>query len=143
MDKFNVILQNLIKNIIFYKKEIIIRTIKIIDIGYIFTFYAIAGFLISIILDKLFHKYNDFEYNKKTTKKILLEVSLIFSVIGIIVYITKNLFEIIPFPLDGLYGYKHIRTKEINTAVPLTYTILFFQNGLQNKLNNLAKRYFI
>ena len=43
--------------------------------------------------------------------------------------------------IDGYYGYKHERLKELDTAVPLTYTILFFQTGLRDKLFDIAKRY--
>ena len=125
-----------------FRQELLFRIIKIVDIAYIFTVYAIAGFLISIVLDRMFPKYNDLKYNNKSTSKILIEVCLIFASIGIVVYITKNLFELIPFPFDDFYGYKHTLTKEINTAIPLTYTILFFQEGLKNKLSNLSVRYF-
>ena len=35
------------------KKEIIIRSIKIFDIAYIFSVYALSGFFFSLILDKI------------------------------------------------------------------------------------------
>jgi len=125
------------------KKELIIRGIKIFDIAYIFTCYAIMGFILSIILNKIFIKYDKTKYNKKSTFIILLEICFIFALIGIIVYISKNLFEKIPFPLDGIYGYEHKKVKEINTAIPLTYTILFFSDGLKDKLYHISHRYFI
>jgi len=124
------------------KKELIFRFIKIFDIAYIFSFYAIMGFILSIVFNKIFIKYDKTKYDKKNTFIILLEICFIFSLIGIIVYICKNIFERIPFPLDGIYDYKHIKVKEINTAIPLTYTILFFSDGLKDKLLTISRRYF-
>lgn len=125
------------------KKEIILRGIKILDIAYIFSFYSIIGFIISIILNKILIKYNKDDYDKKSSFVILLEICFIFSLIGILIYITKNLFENIPFPLDGIYNYDHKKVKEINTAIPLSYTILFFNEGLRDKLYHLSRRYFL
>jgi predicted PurR-regulated permease PerM len=124
------------------KKELILRSIKIFDIAYIFSFYAIAGFILSIILNKIYIKYDRNKYDKKSTFIILLEICFIFATIGIVVYMSKNLFEKIPFPLDGIYGYDHTKVKEINTAIPLTYTILFFSDGLRDKLYHISRRYF-
>jgi len=123
------------------KREIIIRVIKIVDIALIFSFYAIIGFLLSIFLNKLFTKYDEEKYTSYSTSRIMAEVCLIFASIGVVVYIAKNLCQLIPFPLDGYYGYKHDRVKELDRAIPLTYTILFFQSGLRDKLFNITKRY--
>jgi hypothetical protein len=123
------------------KKEIILRTIKIIDIAYIFAFYAAAGFFISIFLDKLFPKFNENIYAKKSTGKIIADICIQFAVIGIIVYTVKNLFELLPFPLNGIYGYDHKKVKELKEALPLIYTILYFQYSLRDKLLFVAKRF--
>lgn len=123
------------------KKEIIIKTIKILDIAYIFSIYAIAGFFLSILLDRIFPLYNESIYKTYSKTKIVLQICLQFAVIGIIVYLTKNLFELIPFPLEGVYGYEHKKVKEIDTAIPLTYTLLFFQNSLKQKLAYLSALY--
>lgn len=123
------------------KKEITLRIIKIIDIAYIFAFYAAAGFFLSILLDKLFPKFNENIYEKKSTIKIILNICIHFAVIGIIVYIIKNLFELLPFPLNGIYGYDHKKVKELKEALPLIYTILYFQYSLRDKLLFVAKRF--
>ena len=123
------------------KKEIILRFIKIIDIMYIFGFYAAAGFFISIFLNKLFPEFDKNIYSKKSTGKIIINICIQFAVIGIIVYIIKNLFELIPFPLDGIYGYNHKKVKELKEALPLIYVILYFQYSLRDKLLFVAKRF--
>ena len=138
---FNKIVTNNLNKKTDMKKEFIIRLIKLFDIAYIFSLYVFGAFIHSLLLSFLFKDYNKEEYEKKSSIKIFIEICLIFASIGILVYFTKNIFELIPFPLDGYKGYNHSKLKEINTAIPLTYTILFFQRGLRKKLGVLAKRY--
>lgn len=116
------------------KKEFVLRIIKVIDIAYIFSFYAASGFFLSILLEKLFPKFNKSIYEKKSTGKIIIDICLQFATIGIVVYLTKNLFELVPFPLDGIYGYEHKKVKELKEALPLIYTIIYFQFSLRDKL---------
>jgi len=123
------------------KEEFAIRTIKILDIAYIFSFYAAAGFFLSILLEKIFPKYSKEKYEKFSSSKLLVEICLQFAAIGVIVYIVKNLFELVPFPFDGIYGYEHIKVKELTNAMPLIYTILYFQESLKDKLLTLSKRF--
>ena len=124
-----------------FKQELILRTIKIIDIAYIFSFYAAAGFFLSIFLEKIFPKFNEKIYGKKRTGSIIIDICLQFATIGVIVYIVKNLFELVPFPLDGIYGYEHKKVKELKEALPLIYTIIYFQYTLRDKLLYVAKRF--
>ena len=123
------------------KKEIILRIIKILDISYIFSFYAAAGFFLSIFLDKILPKFDEKIYVNKSTSSIIINICIQFAIIGIIVYIVKNLFEIIPFPLNGIYGYEHKKVKELKDALPLIYTIIYFQYSLRDKLLFVAKRF--
>jgi hypothetical protein len=124
------------------KKEVIIRSIKILDIAYIFSVYAISGFFFSLLLDKIFPIYNEKKYKTYSKTKIIVEICLQFAAIGIIVYMIKNLFELVPFPFEGVYGYEHKKVKELDTALPLTYTILYFQKSLKDKLIYLSTLYF-
>lgn len=123
------------------KEELTIRSIKILDIAYIFSFYAATGFFLSILLEKIFPKYEKEKYEKYSSAKLLLEICLQFAAIGVIVYIVKNLFEIVPFPFDGIYGYQHNKVKELTNAMPLIYTILYFQDSLRDKLLTLSNRF--
>ncbi len=124
------------------KKEVIIRSIKILDIAYIFSVYAISGFFFSLLLDKIFPIYDEKKYKTYSKTKIIAEICLQFAAIGIIVYMIKNLFELVPFPFEGVYGYEHKKVKELDTALPLTYTILYFQKSLKDKLMYLSTLYF-
>ncbi len=121
--------------------DFILRLIKIVDIAYIFTIYAVLGCVLSAILNKINNKYDKEIYNKKSLIIIILEIAVNFAVIGITVYVAKNLFERLPFPFDGIKGFDHKKVKEINTAIPLTYTILFLNVELKKKLYHVAKKF--
>ncbi len=122
------------------KKELRLRLIKVVDIAYIFSFYALAGFFLSVAFDRVFPEFSKEKYSKKSSIAIMAEACLIFASIGVTVYIIKNLFELVPFPFERVDGYVHKKVKELNTAIPLTYLIFFFQFGLQKKLLHLATR---
>ena len=49
----------------------------------------------------------------------------------------KNIVELIPFPLNEIYGYEHLRLKELHSAAIFTFAILYFQENLQKKLKYL------
>jgi hypothetical protein len=123
------------------KQDYILRTIKIVDIAYIFSFYALSGFFCSLFINKIFPIYKKEKYAKYSKGKLIAEICLQFATIGVMVYLVKNVFQLIPFPFDGIYGYKHSKVKEIESALPLIYTLLYFQDHLKDKLFSLAAKF--
>ena len=52
--------------------------------------------------------------NTRTNKfLVFLEICCQLFIIGILVYLLRNLVELIPFPLEGIYGYQHFRVREL------------------------------
>jgi hypothetical protein len=47
--------------------------------------------------------------------------------------------ELIPFQLDGIYGFQHL-VKEVTTAIVFTINFMYFQKHYQDKTENLLER---
>jgi hypothetical protein len=115
------------------KKESIIRSIKILDIGFITILYFTFGYLISWFVNKLYPSFD----NDNNPRKILLflEVCGQLFVIGIIVYILRNIITAIPFPLEGVYGYQHSRVKELYSGgIALSFGVFYAQSNIKDKM---------
>lgn len=123
-----------------YKKEVIIRGIKIIDIGFITTIYSLLGIFLAKVCDKVNGPFDKKKEDRKPTWQILFEVILYFWFIGIVFYVVRNIVPLIPFPLEGVYGFKHERVKELINATMFVITFLYFQRYYQNKVQYLLNR---
>jgi hypothetical protein len=115
-------------------KEIVIRSIKIVDIVFITVLYFLAGYGLAILLDALSEYFYGSEFSKKSRLVLIWEGVSQISLLTVISYIGRNIIQAIPFPLEGVYGFEHLRVKEVMSGGLLTmFTTLFFYN-LQNKL---------
>lgn len=123
-------------------KELVIRSIKVVDIGYIAVIYFCLAFFLSALYDKVLGKFDTLAADKKSTITLFAEVIVHIWCIGITVYIVRNLVELIPFPLNGVYGFEHKRVKELSNAAVFTFILLFFQKHLREKLDYLYVRVF-
>lgn len=120
--------------------ELQIRGIKIIDIAYVAAIYLTLGAVLSITIDRQLGKFDPEEADKISTSQLYGEVLLHFASIGILIYIVRNIVEWIPFPLNGVYGYDHLRLNELKNAGLFAVIFFLFQNNLTNKLIYLSKR---
>lgn len=116
------------------KKEAIIRSIKMMDIGILTVLYFILGYIFSRLINKI---YNNFDPNTAPMKFLLfLEICGQLFIIGILVYILRNIIELIPFPLEGIYGYQHTKVRELYSGgIALTFGIFYAQENIKQKLN--------
>lgn len=123
--------------------EIAFRGVKIIDIGYITVVYFFIAFFLSTWLDaRVLGKFDPKAAARKSTGRLLGECVLHVYAIGVLIYIVRNLVELIPSPLEGVAGLEHRRVKELGNAAVFTFIFLLFQRHLREKLLYIADRIY-
>ena len=122
------------------KSELQLRGVKIIDIAYVAAIYLTLGAVLSITIDRQLGEFNSEEADKKSTAQLYGEILLHFALVGILIYIVRNIVEWIPYPLNGMYGYEHLKLNELRNAGLFGVIFFLFQNNLKNKLIYLSKR---
>jgi hypothetical protein len=116
------------------------RIVKALDISYLTVIFFTFGFIISMILDKHFGKFNSEEADKKSTLRLLVEIVLHVCLLGVIIYAVRNIVEKIPSPFEGKYGFQHKKLKELGNASVFIFFLMFYQKHLQEKMNYVYKR---
>lgn len=127
----NIKMQNNDKSL---KRGIVIRTIKLLDIGYLTVIYFIIGYGLSYFVNKLYKPF-DPKHPHTSRTMILLEICLQLFLIGLLVYIIRNIVSLIPWPLEGVYGYEHQRVKELYSGgVALAFGVFYAQDNIKDKM---------
>ena len=121
-------------------KEVVIRSIKILDIGFITAIYLTLGIVLAKLCDRVLGELDEEKENQKPLWQVLIELFFYLWFIGIVVYVVRNVVQMIPFPFHGVYGYDHFRVKELINAVIFFVTFLHFQEYYQKKIKLLYVR---
>ena len=117
-----------------YIKDLRIRGLKIIDIGYITVIYFTLAVIFAKLSDSI---YGEFDPKKEDTKSMLqrsLELIVMIWIMGIIVYFIRNFVQLIPSPFNEVYGFHHLKVKELVGADVFTLIYLFYQSYFNAKL---------
>jgi len=122
------------------KDELIIRSIKIIDIAYISAIYATIVISISVLLDKFIGPIDEQVELEKSIWRVILESWLYIGLVAISAYIVRNLVEKIPFPLDGYGGFVHSKVKELGGGPIYGFLLFFYARNLRKKIEILINR---
>lgn len=121
--------------------SLLFRLVKMADIGYITVLYFLSGFIVARLLDSYINKYNKEVEDKKTTPQLIIEIIFFLWINGMLIYIIRNLIEVIPSPFENIYGLKHDLLNELKYAPILEFTLLYYQVHLTDKLKNLYNRF--
>jgi hypothetical protein len=130
-------------------QEFSIRTLKMVDIGSIFMSSGVLGYVIALGLNKVLNYHeenykNNFQGIFKLATEILLELGLI----GILLYVTRQFVQTIPFLFDGwkgfctpkgFKGYNHKKVREWENPYPIAFFVILFQDSLKNKIHLLTR----
>ena len=90
--------------------------------------------------DMYFGEFNKSEEEKKPIWQTVIEIILYAWFMGIVVYFIRNIVPLIPFPLNGVYGFDHLRVKEVTSASAFLVTFIYFQENYQAKLKYLHSK---
>jgi len=128
------------------KKDISIRSLKIVDIGYITILQFAFALFFAKQCDKLFNymfgEHNDTTQFKKSIITQTCEVIFMLWIIGITCYIVRNIIVLIPSPIHGIYGFDHYRVNELYNLPIFIFVFLMFQSHLSAKLSYYYKYLF-
>ena len=127
-------------------KSVIIRNIKILDIGLLGVYYFIGSVIFVTLFNNMFRKIFK---SKKQELKNISTATLIFqtciqsSVILIASFYLRHFIRAIPYPLEGICDYKHSMTKEINGGIMLSFAMITTFSDFKERAVELAKRFEI
>ena len=121
-----------------FKEEVIIRGIKILDIGFITFLYGISALIVAGLLDRYVFKYitlqPDLEDKDKSKYILILETLICLAITGIVAYLLRNLLQLVPFPLEGVYGFSHMKVPEVKSGNIISVILVFFAFTFRNKM---------
>jgi hypothetical protein len=120
--------------------NIMFRLVKIVDIGYVACFYFIIGLIASRLFDKYFGLFDSKNEDKKSIYQVGLELIGMIWLIGVSTYVVRNLAEFIPSPMDGMYGFKHHKLKELGGAAVYSLIFMGYAYHFRSKLDYFNKR---
>jgi hypothetical protein len=127
------------------KEDIIVRLIKMLNMGYTNVIYIIPTIFIATLLDK--HIYSNIQIGdtKKDEDKrimiLLIEIIIILTINGIVCYILRNVLQKMPFPFEGTYGFDHMKVMEIKNGAVITLVLMYFAPIIVNKLKTLQQKF--
>lgn len=126
--------------------EFEMRSIKIIDVGYIAIIYFIFAILCSALFDRILGEWNEENDKKKSLGRLSLELIGLIWVIGVVTYIVRNVVELIPSPLSLIplsnpkRKFEHKKLKELTSAAFFTLIFLGTSFHFKRKLEYFHKR---
>ena len=113
---------------------ILMRSIKIIDIGYIAVLYTTLALFFAKVTDKTLGKFDSTKESKKSKLQITIEMIGLLWLFGVLMYIARNIVGIIPFPLDGYQGFEHSKVKEVNVPIIFSFVYMLFGEHIKSKI---------
>jgi hypothetical protein len=121
-----------------------LRSIKIMDIGFIFTIYFALGFILVIMTDKILGKFDPVANHMTSSTVIIIQLLFQFWIYGVLCYLLRNFVELIPFPLNGYkvgeIAFDHKKVKELGSAWVFGYVYLAYSTNMKDRLTFLYNR---
>jgi len=121
--------------------EVALRLVKIMDIGFVSSMYLLIAVILAGKLNTYFGEFDEKKERKKTFLRRTLELIGMTWLLVVIMYIIRNLVELIPSPFHGVAGFDHYRLKELKFAGIFIFILLFLQKHYREKLVSYASEF--
>lgn len=118
-------------------KELVIRSIKCLDISLLGIYFLTLGVAAALIVRRLVDK-NATDQQSLSTPQLVGRLMLRTALIMVLTYIIRIVVKKIPFPLNGFHGYNHCRLKEINGGVVMAFAIIALQKEFLDDIKELV-----
>lgn len=115
-------------------------TVKLLDIGLVSTYYFVIGIIFAKLFDAIYEKFAPEDYDKINIGLLFGDIILHLFILGVVIYVLRNIIERIPSPLDGIGGFQHSRLKELDSSFVISIVLILFQKNLTKKINAFTKR---
>jgi hypothetical protein len=128
------------------RDEIEMRSVKVLDIGYIAVLYFIIGVAFTTLFDKIFGEWTIDTDAHKSTIRIGLELLGMIWLFGVTTYVVRILVEQIPSPMSYIplsnpdRKFDHRRVKELSSATVFTLILMGTSFHFRLKLEYFYKR---
>jgi TRAP-type C4-dicarboxylate transport system permease small subunit len=117
-------------------------TAKLVDLALVTLYYLFFGVLFSVVLQMMTRFYDAYTPGAKSTPRLFLEIVANIFFVTATFWVIRNLVERIPFPLDGMGGYRHKYLSSTTLYSITALTLILFQTSLQEKIGVLNNRLF-
>jgi hypothetical protein len=117
--------------------EIKFIIVKLLDLAYIAIIYCFLAVILSVITKKIANYFPE-QYNyDKSILTVVFEIIAYVWYISVIVYIVRNTVERIPSPFNNMFGFSHVKMKELHSAGMFSIIFIHLQEGFIDKLKYL------
>lgn len=120
--------------------ELVRRSIKIFDIGYSTAVYFISALGCILVLQWIMGDLPLERVRAMPTHRIVGRIISRMWLAAVLAYIVRNIFHLIPFPLNGVRGYNHLKTKEVINSAIFFAGMVTFDTNLQKEVGVLRER---
>lgn len=125
------------------KKNLMLRNIKILDIGLLGMYYFIGSLVFITLFNKFFRtifQTDKYHIKKVSTLTLFLQTCFQAGSISIVSFYLRHFVRGIPYIFNGRYGYNHLRTKEINGGVVIAFAMITVFSDFKERAVELATR---
>lgn len=123
------------------RSEALIRAIKCVDVAMLGCYYLALGLVAAVVIRRVFDERGS-EVDEGALAAMPLP-KLVSRIVGrtclimVATYLIRVTVKRIPFPLDGVGGFRHARVKEINGGVIIAFSVIALQTHFTAEIKHL------